>query len=271
MEKADKADKGKIDDGKAGKTAEITPEEKARRAKTPCNRGPKCWRLDKKLHPNGCDFYHPKEHYDNYVPRDKGAAGAEGGKGGKAAGKAKAAAKSGAGRRSGQQGLASGARAPHEEDHALFESGSERPTEAISAFGAALNDRAMQDAGFTDFAPAVGVLRRAHPKESLEEKFAALSSVLGLDMQERSLDEFDDSQFTHLEKPRHPGYNTSTRVVFSRLAMPILLDSGSTTCALMEEAVMTIAAEAIRAFDAGELTKESDIYPIVRLLSLIHI
>ena len=94
----------------------------------------------------------------------------------------------------------------------MFE-GEEELTETISAFGS--TDTAMKDAGFTDFAPAVSALRQME-QSSLEDKFASLSSVLGIQLENKSLDEFDEDQFTRLQRPRHPGYNASARVVFSR-------------------------------------------------------
>ena len=68
-----------------------------------------------------------------------------------------------------------------------------------------------------------------------------------------------------MDQPRQAGYNATTRVAFSRLAVPMLLDSGSTTCAILEEVVMAIIAETIRAFRAGEITQKSDTYPVVRI------
>ena len=45
----------------------------------------------------------------------------------------------------------------------------------------------------------------------------------------------------------------------------MLLDSGATTSALMEEAVMAVIAETLRAYSEGELTLQSELYPVVRI------
>ena len=63
----------------------------------------------------------------------------------------------------------------------------------------------------------------------------------------------------------HAGYSASTRPVFSRLATPILLDTGSTSNALWEQVVMSIIAETIRAYSEGELDHKSELYPVVRI------
>ena len=112
-----------------------------------------------------------------------------------------------------------------------------------------------------------------HGPANLEDRLAVLSSVLGVEMESRSLDDLPIDQFDLSRKPRHAGYHAWTRLVFSKLAVPMLLDSGATTNALWEEVIMAIIAETLRAFSAGELTQDSERYPIVKIykLSLIHI
>ena len=105
--------------------------------------------------------------------------------------------------------------------------------------------------------------RRGPP--NLEDRLAVLSNVLGVEMESRSLDDLPVDQFDLSRKPRHAGYHAWTRLVFSKLAVPMLLDSGATTNALWEEVVMAIIAETLRAFSAGELTQDSERYPIVKI------
>ena len=99
----------------------------------------------------------------------------------------------------------------------------------------------------------------------LEDRLSVLSSVLGIEMESRSLDDLPVDQFDHSRKPRHAGYHAWTRLVFSRLAVPMLLDSGATTNAMWEEVVMAIIAETLRAFTSGELNQKSERYPIVKI------
>ena len=94
---------------------------------------------------------------------------------------------------------------------------------------------------------------------------AFLSNVLGVEIESRRLDELPEDQFTIREHPRHAGYNAWTRLVYSRLAVPMLLDTGSTEGALMEEVVMAIIAETIRAYTAKELDQKSELYPVTRI------
>ena len=53
--------------GKGGKsevwTQPGTPEDKARKLRTPCRYGAECGKLDRKTYPDGCGYYHPPEHY----------------------------------------------------------------------------------------------------------------------------------------------------------------------------------------------------------------
>ena len=87
---------------KGGGKAPLTPAEKEQRASTPCRFGVDCFKLNKQTHPNGCDWFHPQAHYDNYKPPSDGGGGGPT----KPAAKGKAKDKAGGGVK-----LASGARA----------------------------------------------------------------------------------------------------------------------------------------------------------------
>merc|ERR1712023_376548 len=92
-----------------------------------------------------------------------------------------------------------------------------------------------------------------------------LAECLGVPIESRCLSELPEDQFTLREYPRHPGYYAQTRVVLSKLAVPILIDSGATTSALMEEAAMAVFGETMRAVTEDGLTHDSELYPIVRV------
>ena len=74
----------------------------------------------------------------------------------------------------------------------------------------------------------------------LEDRLDVLPSALGVEMESRSLSDLPLDQFDLSRKPRHAGYHAWTRLVFSKLAVPILLDSDATTNAMWEEVVMAI-------------------------------
>ena len=99
----------------------------------------------------------------------------------------------------------------------------------------------------------------------LEDRLNVLSTVLGVAIESRSLNDLPPDQFDQGRQPRHAGYNSWTRLVFSRLAVPILLDTGASTNAMWEEVVMAIIGETLRAFTEGELTRQSERYPIVKI------
>ena len=63
---------------------------------------------------------------------------------------------------------------------------------------------ALCRAGLRDATLALRTLKAA-VGETLEERLAVFSSVLGVPMHSRQLSEFDDEQFTIREQPRHPG------------------------------------------------------------------
>ena len=63
----------------------------------------------------------------------------------------------------------------------------------------------------------------------LEDRLNVLSTVLGVSIESRSLNDLPADQFDLGRQPRHAGYNAWTRLVFSRLAVLILLDSGAST------------------------------------------
>ena len=96
---------------------------------------------------------------------------------------------------------------------------------------------------------------------NLEDRLSVLSSVLGIEMESRSLDDLPVDQFDHSRKPRHAGYHAWTRLVFSKLAVPMLLDSGATTNAMWEEVVMAVIAETLRAFSRGSSIRTRSVTP----------
>ena len=57
------------------------------------------------------------------------------------------------------------------------------------------------------------------------------------------------------------GLSAQTRLVYGRLAVQTLLDTGATCCAQAEEVVLAILAETIRAVENGEMTTEDEHYP----------
>ena len=156
-----------------------------------------------------------------------------------------------------QKGIASGARGEGDEDFAIFEGedSDEAPEESINA---------LHRVGLQDMRPALRALKGG-AGGSLEDRIATLASCLGVPIESRKLSELPEEQFTRAAQPRHAGYQASTRVVLSRLSVPMLLDSGATTSALMEEAVMAVIAETLRAYSEGELTLQSELYPVVRI------
>ena len=56
---------------------------------------------------------------------------------------------------------------------------------------------------------------------NLEDRIAALASCLGVPIESRKLSALPDEQFTRAAQPRHAGYHASTRVVLSRLSVPM--------------------------------------------------
>ncbi len=99
----------------------------------------------------------------------------------------------------------------------------------------------------------------------MDDRIAILATSLGVPIESRKLSELPEDQFTMAAQPRHAGYHASTRVVLSRLSVPMFLDSGATTSALMEEAVMAVIADTLRAYSEGELALQSELYPVVRI------
>ena len=100
---------------------------------------------------------------------------------------------------------------------------------------------------------------------SLDDRMNVLAECLGVPIESRCLSELPEDQFTLREYPRHAGYYAQTRVVTSKLAVPLLLDTGATTSALMEEAAMAVIGETMRAVTEDGLTHASELYPIVRV------
>jgi hypothetical protein len=211
-------------------------EEKTRRATVSCRFGAKCIKLDRKKHPEGCDWKHPQSHYAEYVPPAEGGGPAKKGKGGSR--------------------LASGATRAGEEDFVIRE-GDDSDDEDMDEINS------MQAAGFRYMKPAIRSLKACDG--SFEDRIAAMAACLGVPIESRSLGELPEDQFTLRARPRHAGYHASTRLVLLKLAVPLLLDSGATTSALMEEAVMAVIAEVMRAFQEDGLKQDDELYPIVRI------
>ncbi len=102
-------------------------------------------------------------------------------------------------------------------------------------------------------------------EKPLGYKMQQVTEQLGLTFQERSLDDLPPDQFSQREYPRHAGYSASTRLVYGRLAVPMLLDSGASCCAQPEEVALMIIADAVQAIREGVMTMESEEYPIVTM------
>ena len=83
---------------------------------------------------------------------------------------------------------------------------------------------ALSSGGLRDMHVALKKIKANAQDESfgLEDRLNVLSNVLGVEMESRSLDDLPSDQFDMSRKPRHAGYHAWTRLVFSKLAVPVL-------------------------------------------------
>ena len=204
--------------------------------------------MDRNKFSGGCDWFHPPQHYADYAKANP--PGTE-----PAAPKAKAKAEP-KDKKKGAR-LASGAKKEGDEDCVVYEDGGSDGEAEDSVLS-------LVAAGLRDLQPALRALKVGYGA-SLDDRINVLAEFLGVPVECKTMTELPDDQCTLRENPRHPGYHAFTRVVMSRLAVPLLLDSGATTSALMEEAVMAIIAETMRAVTEDGMTAESPLYPIVRI------